>query len=432
MGMVMPADRIQRLERLLEIARDLNLIAEWEPYLQNLVSASVELTDSETASILEYDRSTNDLNFLAVPWFHREFLRGIAVPLDGSVAGWVVREGCPLAIPDVSKDPRHFNAVDRISNYQTRSLLAVPIFFRGQVVGVFEALNKSDDHYTEEDIAVLEALAAYAGLAIQANNLERRLQTSYNELAELDRLKNDFIAITSHELRTPLGLILGHATFLRELIGPQYREQLDTIIRSATRLKEIVESLSNVENYQAGLARIRQRKVSIVSVIREVVASFEEMARQRGISLTVSVEGQTNGKADTPPQDLLVEADGHKISIALSNLVRNALTFTDEGGHVFITAGAIPGYVKVSVIDDGVGIPAKDLPRIFERFFQVESHLTRRHGGMGLGLSVAKAMIEMHGGRIWAESVEGKGSNFTFLLPIDPQQANAAENMFIP
>ncbi|MGC8857455.1 MAG: ATP-binding protein [Anaerolineae bacterium] len=427
----MPADRIQRLERLLEIARDLNLIAEWEPYLQNLVSAAVELTDSETASILEYDRATNDLTFLAVPWFHRELLREIVVPLDGSVAGWVVREGCPLVIPDVSKDPRDFNAVDRISNYQTRSLLAVPVFFRGQVVGVFEALNKSDDHYSDEDVAVLESLAAYAGLAIQANNLERRLQTSYNELAELDRLKNDFIAITSHELRTPLGLILGHATFLRELIGAQYREQLDTIIRSATRLKEIVESLSNVENYQAGLARIRQRKISIVSLIQEVVASFEEMARQRGISLTVSVEGQA-GKAGASPQDLLVEADGHKISIALSNLVRNALTFTDAGGHVSITAGAIPGYVKVSVIDDGVGIPAKDLPRIFERFFQVESHLTRRHGGMGLGLSVAKAMIEMHGGRIWAESIEGKGSNFTFLLPIDPEQASAAESMFVP
>jgi len=429
MGLAMPVDRIRRLERLLEIARDLNLVAEWEPYLQNLVSAAVELTDSETASILEYDRATNDLTFVAVPWFHRDLLRGLAVPLEGSVAGWVVREGCPLAIADVSKDPRHFNAVDRISNYQTRSLLAVPVFFRGQVVGVFETLNKRDDNYTEEDIAILESLAAYAGLAIQANNLERRLQTSYNELAELERLKNDFIAITSHELRTPLGLILGHATFLRELLGTEYREQVDTIIRSATRLKEIVESLSNVENYQTGLARIRQRKVSIVSLIKEVVASFEEMARQRDISLTFSVEGQ---KADGSSPDLLVEADSNKISIALSNLVRNALTFTDAGGHVFITAGVIPGYVKVSVIDNGVGIPAKDLPRIFERFFQVESHLTRRHGGMGLGLSVAKAMIEMHGGRIWAESIEGKGSNFTFLLPLDPQQAGAAENMFVP
>ncbi len=105
--------------------------------------------------------------------------------------------------------------------------------------------------------------------------------------------------------------------------------------------------------------------------------------------------------------------------------------FTNQGGHVFVTGELVPGYVKVSVIDDGIGIPAKDLPHIFDRFFQVESHLTRRHGGMGLGLSVAKVMIEMHGGRIWAESMEGKGSNFTFLLPVNPVQAEAGSRVFL-
>ncbi len=115
----------------------------------------------------------------------------------------------------------------------------------------------------------------------------------------------------------------------------------------------------------------------------------------------------------------MVEGDAPKISIALSNLVKNGITFSDSGGNVSVQAEKIPGYVKVSVTDDGIGIPSKDLPRVFERFYQVESHLTRRHGGMGLGLSVAKVMIEMHGGRIWGESEEGKGSNFTFILPVD-------------
>jgi signal transduction histidine kinase len=97
---------------------------------------------------------------------------------------------------------------------------------------------------------------------------------------------------------------------------------------------------------------------------------------------------------------------------------------------VFLVAEQIPGYVKVAVIDDGIGIPAKDLPHIFDRFYQVESHLTRRHGGMGLGLSVAKMMIEMHGGRIWVESAEGRGSMFTILLPLDSSQAQAAQRVF--
>jgi two-component system sensor histidine kinase VicK len=134
------------------------------------------------------------------------------------------------------------------------------------------------------------------------------------------------------------------------------------------------------------------------------------MAVQNGVTLKVEVDRS---------QDLLVDADGSKIAIVLSNLVKNAITFTNNGGRVTIHAGLESGFVKVVVEDNGVGIPAKELPRVFDRFYQVESHLTRKHGGMGLGLSVAKAMIEMHGGRIWAESVEGMGSTFTFLLPLE-------------
>jgi two-component system sensor histidine kinase VicK len=128
---------------------------------------------------------------------------------------------------------------------------------------------------------------------------------------------------------------------------------------------------------------------------------------------------------------LTVEGEAGKIEIALNHLVGNAIAFTDAGGHILVAAEAVPGYVKVTVTDDGVGIPAKDLSRIFDRFYQVESHLTRKHGGMGLGLSVAKAMIEMHGGRIWAESVEGKGSRFTIILPVNAAQASAAEKVFL-
>ncbi|HVN15949.1 MAG TPA: GAF domain-containing sensor histidine kinase [Anaerolineales bacterium] len=417
----MPIKPDQRLERILDLTHDLSAEKDMESYLQAILSAAVELTDSETASILEYDAEGQELHFSAVPWYHRELLKSISVPVNTSAAGWVVRKNEPLIIDDVSKDERHFRQVDVVSSFQTRSLLAVPLHYQGNLIGVFEALNKANNvHYTEEDITILETLGALAITVIQNDLLERRVQSSYEEVAELDRLKSDFIAITSHELRTPLGLILGHATFLRELLTSEYHEQLDAIIRNATKLKDIIENLSNVDNYQTGAARIRQRKISIARIAEEVILSFQEIAKQKNITL----------KADVGRNELLVEADGTKISIALSNLVKNAITFTDNGGHVFVTAEPVPGYVKVSVVDDGVGIPPQDLPRVFDRFFQVESHLTRRHGGMGLGLSVAKAMIEMHGGRIWAESVEGKGSNFTFLLPLDAQQANAASKVF--
>jgi two-component system sensor histidine kinase VicK len=131
-----------------------------------------------------------------------------------------------------------------------------------------------------------------------------------------------------------------------------------------------------------------------------------------------------------PETDLTVEGDEEKLATALTNLVDNALIYTNENGHILISAEKLPGYIKVSVLDDGIGIPAKDLPRVFDRFFQVHSHLTRSHGGMGLGLSVAKAMIELHGGQIWVESLEGKGSNFSFLVPTKPINAQAASKVF--
>lgn len=416
------ATRLQRYERLCEVLRNLSAGQELEPFLQSVIAAASELTGSEVASILELDEAGGRLRFVAAPWFHREALHGLEVPLDGSAAGWVIQKGQPLIIQDVSKDRRHFKAADQQTGFQTRSLLAVPLIVRGQAVGVLEALNKADSaHYTEEDAIILETLALQAAMALQAAALQRRVKAAYDEMSELDRLKSDFIAITSHELRTPLGLILGHATFLREQVAPGHREQIDVIIRNATRLKEIVESLANVDNYQSGMARLRRRAVSVARIVEEVTASFQDEARHKNIALRTRIEGG----------ELPVEADAAKVAIALSNLVKNALTFTDSGGHVFVAAESMPGFVKVSIADDGIGIPAKDLPRVFERFFQVESHLTRRHGGMGLGLSVAKVMIELHGGRIWVESVEGKGSNFTFLLPINPAQADAAQRVFL-
>lgn len=406
-------ERIDHLERLLEVVRGLTTAPDLEAFLQTVINEATELTDSELASILEYDEDAEELRFLAMHWFQRDLLRPVGVPLDGSAAGWVYRRGQPLIIQDVRADQRHFKVVDRVTKHVTHSLVAVPLMVRGEVIGVLEALNKKDNaHYTEEDLTILETLAALAAQAIQNVSLQRKVRATAIELAELERLKTDFIAIASHELRTPLGLILGHATFLRELSGEQYGEQLDMIIRNATKLKTIVESLSDVDNIQNGAARVRNQTVSLSRIIDEVIDTFQAEANLRNITL----------KSEGGESPFHLDADAVKLSIALSNLVKNALQFTESGGHVTIRVEEDAGYYKVTVMDDGIGIPARDLPRVFERFFQVETHLTRRYGGMGLGLAVAKAMIELHGGRIWAESTEGKGSKFTFLVPAGQTQ----------
>lgn len=314
----------------------------------------------------------------------------------------------PLVIDDVSKDKRHYKKIDELADFTTKSVLAVPLIVHGKPVGIFEVFNKKEK-YSGGDILVMESLAALAATALQNEMLEKSVLSSQDEARELDRLKNEFIAITSHELRTPLGLILGHATFLKELLGNEYNEQVDSIIRNSSRLKDIIESLTSVDNHQTGRALVRPRNVSVSRIIEDVTSSFHDMARKKGIAI----------KKETPQgNDLWVDVDSGKIAIVLSNLVKNALTFTNENGQVIVRGEKQSDYVQISVQDNGVGIPASDLPRVFDRFYQVESHLTRRHGGMGLGLSVAKVMVEMHGGRIWAESTEGLGSTFTFLLPV--------------
>lgn len=412
---------IERINRLLTVVQTLGASLEFDAFMQSVVEEVCELTSSESASILRYESGTDNLLFIAAPPEQLQFLRGVQVPLEGSAAGWVFRHAEPLLVQNTAHDKRHYKEVDRLTGARTRSILAAPLMFRGGPLGVLEAVNKRKGEYTEEDIAVLETLAALAAFSIHESELQKQIERLQAETSSLERLKADFIAIASHELRTPLGLILGHATFLRELTDKKYHEQLDLIIRNATRLKEIVDNLSSVDNYQSGAARVRQKQVVMTRLAQDVVESFHEEARRKGVDLRLAA----------PSSPLTAEGEAGKIEVALSHLVRNAITFTESGGHVLVSVEAVPGYVKVSVADDGIGIPASDLTRVFERFYQVENHLTRRYGGMGLGLSVAKAMVEMHGGRIWAESVEGQGSRFIFLLPINASQASAAEKVFI-
>jgi len=410
-----------QLERLLEVCKNLSSNLELEPLLHSIIEVASELTCSESSSLLIYDNDNHYLRFLAAPWYLMETLRTIGVPLDGSVAGWVFSNQQPMALHHADKDERIFRVVDRETTDDTKSMLAVPMTFKGETIGVLESVNKADNaHYSEEDVTILETLASQAAVVIQNRRLLEESQQSYQKVMELDRLKSDFISIASHELRTPLGLVLGHSSFLLESARPEDKQDLEVIFSSANRLKEIIEEFSDVDHMEKGLARLRRKKVSIPSLLHEVVDSFQKTAEEHKIALNVEV----------PPTNLVVEGDGDKIGIALRNLVRNALTFTNEGGRVKVKAEQVPGYVKVSVLDNGIGIPAEEQGKIFQRFYQVEKHLTRRHGGMGLGLSIAKEMIEMHGGKIWVESVEGKGSKFMFFLPQNAAQANAAERVF--
>ena len=413
---------IHRLERLIEINRSLGSAKELDSLLNTVVDAACELLDSEYSVILMYEEETDLLKYVSGPSAYREVMKRTRIPLENSIAGGAYRQATPINIPDVDKDPRVHPQIENILGFQVRSILAMPLTFRGETIGVIEVYNKRHAaRYTEDDINILATLASQAAVVTLGTLLIEETEHTYKELEELESVKSNFIAIAAHELRTPLGLILGHASFLSEsLTDDLQKKQLEVIIRSATRLKKIVEDLSNVSNVQSESIRLHRKPVSLKHLIPYIVTQFQETSRSKHISLNVKI----------PESDLILECDEEKLNTALSNLVDNALTFTNENGHVWISAEQLPGYIKVSILDDGIGIPAKDLPRVFDRFFQVQSHLTRRHGGIGLGLSVAKAMIELHGGQIWVESIEGKGSNFSFLVPVTSPQNPTGSGVF--
>ncbi len=415
-------DQAQRLERLLEISRGLTSNLDLPSLLQSIVEVAAEITDSEAASILLHDPASGDLVFEAVPEIQGEGIKQIHVPVASSIAGMVFQNATPAIINDAMADHRIYREVDRLIRFQTRSILAVPLMIKQEPIGVLEAVNKlGDANYTGADQASLETLAAQAAISIENARLMSKLQDANQELVRLDRMKSDFIAIASHELRTPLGLILGHATFLTELVDEQHQDQIEVIIRSAERLKAIVEDLARISHQEEGQSRVSRQPFSANELVISVVGRFGELAKEKKIQLG----------ADVPSKDkLMVEGDREKIEIVLTNLIRNSLIFTDQGGEVGVKAEASDDYVRIFVVDSGIGIPERDIDRVFERFYQVESHLTRKHGGMGLGLSIAKAMVEMHHGQIWCESKVDVGSLFCFMLPLTEERAEAAAKVF--
>jgi signal transduction histidine kinase len=412
----------QRLERLLEISRNLTSTHDLPLLFQLIVDVACELTKSQAASILLYDRTSGELRFEAVLDSQMDDLLHMSVPLDSSVAGRIFSNAQPVIIQDATSDSRIYRRIDRQLNFQTRSLIGVPLIVKQEPIGVLEAVNKKDEaNYTEDDMAILETLASQAAIAIQNARLLIQLQDANTDLRRLDRMKSDFIAIASHELRTPLGLILGHATFIKDMVSSDLQDQMEVIIRSALRLKTIIEDLATIAHEEEGQSKVRRALFSMKQLISDMGSRFGDIAVKKNIALTFDVPGEDY---------LTVDGDREKSDISLANLIQNALTFTDPEGQVGIKAEKSGGYVKVFVVDTGIGIPEDDIERIFDRFYQVESHLTRKHGGMGLGLSIAKTMVEMHNGQIWCESKEGTASLFCFMLPTDEQRASAAAKVF--
>ncbi len=404
---------IRQLARLVEISVVINSTLEIDRLLQYIIEAAADLLNCEAASILLYNEQEDGLFFAAATGSDPLELAQIPVPIEGSIAGKIFSENAPYILNDLSDSTEHYNQVGKQVNFTTRSLLGVPMRIRNKVIGVLEALNKREGTFNGNDLRLLSVTASHAAVAIENARLVQALQHANEELREANRLKSDFIAIASHELRTPLGVILGYASFLKEEAQGELSEHAEMVLNSALRLRALVEDMTNLSMLQKGKITLHPEVFPAQRVILEVYQETLSAAEAKSQKLKLHI----------PKKDVLIRADYAKMQLVMSNLINNAIRFTPPGGQIDVRVSGTKRKVGIEVSDTGPGIPPNKLENIFREFYQVEDHLTRRTGGMGLGLAITKGIIEAHGGRIWAENrSQGHGAVFKILLPRAPTQ----------
>lgn len=258
-------------------------------------------------------------------------------------------------------------------------------------------------------------------LAAQVRARTLELEEANERLLELDRLKGEFLNSASHELRTPLASIVGYAEFLEDEIGgPLTQEQQDFIAQiqaGAQRLRHIVDDMLDFARLEAGTFSLQMADVALGPVIQDATRMLLPQAREARLML----------EADPLEPEVVLRIDAQRIEQVLLNLMGNAVKFTPAGGRITVGARRLDDSVRVEVRDTGIGIDPEHQAALFQKFYQVDSSSTRERGGAGLGLAIAKALVEAHGGRIGVESEKGKGSLFWFTLPLSRGVAGPRE-----
>jgi len=380
-------------KRLIDIARDLASTLDLDILLSRIVHAAAEVTGAEAAVILLYDDSTRQLYSEVATNSGRATQSESAIPLEGSMAGWIVSHRIPLRIPDVRKDPRFGGSLESETGIETRSALGVPLTTKNTVVGVLEALNKHNGAFSDIDESMLSVLGAQAAVAIQNARLFQQ---------------SDLISEFVHELRTPLAS-LSTATFL--LHRPEMsREQHDQIVSSlqneTMRLNAMASAFLDLARLESGRVQYRKTSFRLAELMQECLSVMAPKAAAEKIQINVEAsEG-------LPP----LEADREKLKQVLLNLLSNAVKYNRPRGSIFLGAEARENEMVITVRDTGLGIPEEALPHLFEKFFRVREHETLVTG-TGLGLAICRQIVHGHGGRIEVQSKVGTGTLFSVHLP---------------
>ena len=387
--------KTQRLDgylRLIDITRDLASTLDLNELLHRIVVAAAEITDAEAGSILLYDGTARRLYFQVATNIDEPTMRGLIVPLEGSIAGWIVTNRQPVRTTNVHGDERFFGEVEQSTGFSTRSLLGVPLITKDKVVGVLEVLNKQSGGFTDADQNLLLVMGAQAAVAIENARLFQQ---------------SDLISEFVHELRTPLAS-LSTATYL--LLRPEIsREQHEQIVRNihneAMRLNSMASAFLDLARLESGRVQFRKSRFNLADLIQECKEIMQSKADEEHVQIRVET-------SDALP---MLEADRDKLKQVLLNLFSNAIKYNHPNGLIVVRAEATEAEMTISVQDTGMGIPEDAVPHLFEKFYRVRDH-ENKTGGTGLGLSICKQVVQGHNGSIEVKSKVGMGTVFIIHL----------------
>jgi len=397
------------LLRLVELSVTLNSTLDLDDLLQLITATATELLDCEAASILLYDEKNPRLYFAAATGSDPAKLAEIPVPIEGSLAGTIFRTSQPLILNNVEQDPRHYSLVSDHIKFKIKTLLGVPMPIKDRTVGVLEAVNKRNSTFDERDATLLSVTAAHAAIAINNARLLQTTKKALEQVRESNQLKSNFLSLASHELRTPLGIIIGYSTFLKEDVKGELSDHASQVLDAARQMRSILDEMNNLAMLKSDEMTLKPQKVAMEDILAYACEGIKEIASTRKQKLVYAFS----------EEPYIVNVDIDKTALAIGNILGNAIRFSPEGSD--ITVGVIKDGNQVLswVQDQGIGIPVDKLQKIFEEFYQIEPPNTRRYGGLGIGLTIAKGLIEAQGGKIWAESEgAGAGSTFKVLLPV--------------
>jgi signal transduction histidine kinase len=406
---------VGELKALGEVGQAVSSTLDLETVLTRIVSHAVQLSGTDGGAIYEYDEPSEEFLLRATDHMEEELINALRTHpprLGDGVVGRAALSREPIQIADITDSPAYAPRMRTLlARFGFRASLAVPLLREDRIIGALVVRRKSTGEFRPEVIELLKTFATQSALAIQNARLFREIEDKGRQIEAANRHKSEFLANMSHELRTPLNAIIGFSEVLLDpsiQVTDEERVQfLTDVLSSGKHLLGLINEVLDLAKVEAGKMELQIEPALLQDVIEAVSNTMRSLAVKKSIDLRAECDERLGP----------ISMDGSRIKQVLLNLVGNAVKFTPQAGKIWVRAAAENSEVQIEVSDTGPGIPPEDQERIFLEFQQMGRDAGKPQG-TGLGLALAKKFVEMHGGKIWVESEMGKGSRFTFTLPL--------------